>query len=300
MCIYINMSFQEKYLKYKNKYLSLKNNSKFNQSGGTIPVGTIVSFQYYVQYGYPGTTHKKIKYGSVIKDEDGKYTIGIIKNLKDTTYIDYVVKKEGDLKVLSTEEINDMEQEKRRFESEQRAQEEAHKFLQAKAEAERVEKNKREQEEENRRRNEEENRRRNEERITLEEGTVDTNFNNSVQKHITFTSRIRDVGIRVFVTMESPSTYDLTINLKYLQKNSSFKIIKSSENSDDIQLLVNGVPVNTDGAIEKIQFLNQIIEPLDYMFNEILSKFYDLNPVNTGKLIKNIRVFFPYYRFIHT
>ena len=300
MCIYINMSFQEKYLKYKNKYLSLKNNSKFNQSGGTIPVGTIVSFQYYVQYGYPGTTHKKIKYGSVIKDEDGKYTIGIIKNLKDTTYIDYVVKKEGDLKVLSTEEINDMEQEKRRFESEQRAQEEAHKFLQAKAEAERVEKNKREQEEENRRRNEEENRRRNEERITLEEGTVDTNFNNSVQKHITFTSRIRDVGIRVFVTMESPSTYDLTINLKYLQKNSSFKIIKSSENSDDIQLLVNGVPVNTDGAIEKIQFLNQIIEPLDYMFNEILSKFYDLNPVNTGKLIKNIKVFLPYYRFIHT
>jgi len=100
--------------------------------------------------------------------------------------------------------------------------------------------------------------------------------------------------------MESPSTYDLTINLKYLQKNSSFKIIKSSENSDDIQLLVNGVPVNTDGAIEKIQFLNQIIEPLDYMFNQILSKFYDSNPVNTGNLIKNIRVFLPYYRFIHT
>jgi len=290
------MSFQEKYLKYKNKYLSLKNNSSFNQSGGTIPVGTIVSYRYYVQYGYPGTTHKKIQYGSVIKDEDGKYTIGLMKNLKDTTYFDYVVKKEGDLKVLSIEEINDMEQEKRRFESEQRQQEEVYKRL----EAERVEKNKREQEEENRRRNEEENRRRNEERITLADGTIDTNFNNSVQKHITFTDTRHDVGIRVFVTMESPSTYDLTINLKYSQKYSSFKIMKPSENSDDIQLLVNGVPVNTDGAIEKIQFLNQIIEPLDYMFNEILSKFYDLNPVNTGKLIKNIRVFLPYYRFIHT
>ena len=259
--------FREKYLKYKNKYLTLKNNLESNQSGGTIPVGTIVSFQYYVQYGYPGTIHKKIKYGSVIKDEDGKYTIGIIKNLKDTTYIDYVVKKEGDLKVISTEEINAMEQEKRRFESEQRPQEEAHKRLQS--EAERVEKNKREQEEENRRRNEE--------RITLADGTIDTNFNNSVQKHITFTDTRHDVGIRVFVTMESPSTYDLTINSKYLQKYSSFKIMKPSENSDDIQILVNGVPVNTDDAIEKIQFLNQIQEMPDFYHSHIhlfCHKFY--------------------------
>jgi hypothetical protein len=64
------MSFQEKYLKYKNKYLSLKNKSNFNQSGGTIPVGTIVGFEHF-QIGSDGIMKQNSNNFIIEKSEDG-------------------------------------------------------------------------------------------------------------------------------------------------------------------------------------------------------------------------------------
>lgn len=71
------MSFQEKYLKYKNKYLTLKNNLESNQSGGTIPVGTIVSFKELENQGY-GPAIEITRYGKVLGPSN-ILSIGIIK-----------------------------------------------------------------------------------------------------------------------------------------------------------------------------------------------------------------------------
>jgi hypothetical protein len=101
------MSFQEKYLKYKNKYLSLKNNLNFNQYGGTIPVGTIVSFDYFEQ---DGASYSKVKkYGKVLGPVN-KLNIGFINNIvQDEIKIEREEEiLESKLTVVSIEEVDIM------------------------------------------------------------------------------------------------------------------------------------------------------------------------------------------------
>jgi hypothetical protein len=118
------MSFQEKYLKYKNKYLTLKNKLESNQYGGTIPVGTIVSFETF-EVADVGNGKKDMikvkKYGKVLSPVN-KLNIGIINNIGGDEIISQEYMLESNLTVVSLDEVDKMRaDEKKRIEEIKRA-----------------------------------------------------------------------------------------------------------------------------------------------------------------------------------
>ena len=102
--------FREKYLKYKNKYLTLKNKLESNQYGGTIPVGTIVSFETFeladIGNGKKATIKVK-KYGKVLSPVN-KLNIGIINNIGRDEIVSQEYMLESNLTVVSLDEVDKM------------------------------------------------------------------------------------------------------------------------------------------------------------------------------------------------
>jgi len=103
--------FREKYLKYKNKYLTLNNKLESNQYGGTIPVGTIVSFETF-EVADVGNGKKAMikvkKYGKVLSPVN-KLNIGIINNIGGDEIVrheEYML--ESNLTVVSLDEVDKM------------------------------------------------------------------------------------------------------------------------------------------------------------------------------------------------